>query len=281
MSISCQYIDDAEVSLKLKALFPATFTDGYRALTAETLNVILTEWTTPFQSQMDYINSYISIFDVKKRIMELNLASQQAALIGDKTISPDHISSTLRFYGNLCQHLQESIEARLKHHRLADQPETDVPLLPRLRRLGQMCGSSSPKIRCTEKEQMALVYCVVAQTERFVFEISKDESVRSGTSYEHALIQWYCDMSPIDLTNFLRPNRLYVKQGLFNPDEDDPLRYSLSVPYTSVTILVGTTMEESERLKVADTVLAQILAQEGIATSAPEPPPEVTRISQR
>lgn len=138
MSFSTVTVDLREAIEKLKPLFGDEL-DCIRALAPETVNVLLAGSNTPFSTQMDYIGSYIALFDVKKRLFELKALSQQDALLARRSLEPAKQATAQQVYLRLLHHIEESIQARLRLHRQADA-EGDAPLLPRLRRLGDKTG---------------------------------------------------------------------------------------------------------------------------------------------
>ncbi len=69
-------------------------------------------------------------------------------------------------------------------------------------------------------------------------------------------------LSHIGLT-FLRPTRTHVKENIFHPDEDNPLRYTVNVPFTTLCVLTGTELSTEESLKIDKTFLADLIQEEG------------------
>lgn len=70
-------------------------------------------------------------------------------------------------------------------------------------------------------------------------------------------------MSFSEALNFVAPNRLHVKEGIFNPNEDDPFSsYNFAIPFSTIGVLAGMDLSEQQQLKIDKTVLADVVCEE-------------------
>jgi len=52
-------------------------------------------------------------------------------------------------------------------------------------------------------------------------------------------MMFYAEMTLPEALEFISPSRAHVKEGIINPDEDDPVSYGIKIPFTTCCVLVS------------------------------------------
>lgn len=69
-------------------------------------------------------------------------------------------------------------------------------------------------------------------------------SFEPGRGWSFSMMCRICEMTIPEGLHFLSPARQHVKENIFSPDEDDPLNYRFTIPYTTGLVLTGGELTE-------------------------------------
>ena len=127
--------------------------------------------------------------------------------------------------------------------------------LPRIIRLAR-------RLKLPEKETMVLVYILVCQIRGSVGR-GMPFSMRSGFGSSALELCQVCDLTISEIVEFLHQDRVHMQQGLF-PDVQQSYILTSTITFDEVSVkaLIGAPLTSSEFLKLEQTHLADVIAEE-------------------
>lgn len=136
------------------------------------------------------------------------------------------------------------------------------------------------RYKLSEKETLALVYvfnCQVADQQASINWRASPFGGAMTFAQDTISICKACDMRVTEMLEFLNADREHMQQGFF-PDVQQGylLRSSITIDECSCRALLGAELKSNDRLKIDQTHLAEVLAEEE-GTSGGEEPPHVTK----
>lgn len=238
-----------------------TYSNAAVLLSNKQLKALDLSPTTPFEKETvneDFLRLAEEYFVLKNCGTSSSISLRQVLINANpKSKLPDveEHSKVVNVLNKAAERIRKIWEFKLK----VTEERNGTDGLPRIIRLAR-------RLELSNKETQALVYilcCQVGESDRFSRSFMKGGGLGLGGNSNTVDVCRVCEMRITEIVEFLSQDRVHMQQGLF-PDVQQNYMLHSAISFDEVTVkaLIGAHLLSSEFLKLEQTILADVVAEE-------------------